>query len=153
MQGCPFCEPLVNNSCFLQKGGFRAVYNLAPILPGHALVVPVKHIVSLNELNDSELAEFVVFSRLVTKVLVQAFGAEGFDWSLQDGAPAGQTVQHLHLHIVPRKPADLPQGNDWYTLIHENEPKMLDSSSREKLSRNEMDRMIALLKNAAILFL
>jgi len=150
---CIFCNNSVTRKAFYKNSGFTAIYNIAPILPGHSLVIPDKHYESLLQLTDSELGAMMVFAREITVVLKSVFNCEGFDWTLQDGVSAGQTVPHLHLHIIPRKPLDMPEGNEWYSKIPENEKQMLDSEHRERLSDNEYNDINNKLKQASITFL
>jgi diadenosine tetraphosphate (Ap4A) HIT family hydrolase len=129
-----------------------AIYNIAPILRGHSLVIPKKHIESVMDLNHAEHEEFFQFARNVTRVLLSAFKGEGFDWSLQQGIDAGQSESHLHLHIVIRKPDDMDQGEEWYQKVRDNEQSLLDSSSRQRLSDEEYSFYTDYLINEAKLF-
>jgi bis(5'-adenosyl)-triphosphatase len=149
---CLFCRKEIVGKSFFSSEQFSAFYNIAPILPGHSLVVPIAHYTSLLELSETELGDMMVFARKATKVLQEVFKCESFDWTLQDGISAGQTVPHLHLHIIPRKPFDLPEGNDWYGKIPQNELNMLDSQHRERLNEKEYTEITARLSEAAKLF-
>lgn len=147
---CPFCEPNVLDSTFLESKFFRAMYNIAPILPGHSLVVPKRHITSIMDLDADESAEIIHFSKNVVRLLLKAFDASGFDWTIQEGNDAGQTVEHLHLHLIPRKPKDLPNPGDWYPMLMKAEnPEMIDSQNRSRISASEMDGIIRHLKKVA----
>jgi bis(5'-adenosyl)-triphosphatase len=143
---CPFCEPLVLKACFAEEGAFRAIYNIAPILPGHSLIVPKKHTQSLLDLTDKELSELVLFSKKIIQLLNKAFGTTSFDWTLQDGVPAGQTIRHLHLHIIPRAMDDLPSPGDWYPQLAKNEENMIESNDRQKLTAKELNTIVSHLK-------
>lgn len=147
-QDCIFCHKEIVEKSFYSSERFSAFYNIAPILPGHSLVIPNKHYESLFELPDDELGEMMVFARKITSVLKTVFNCDGFDWTIQDGISAGQTVPHLHLHIVPRKPLDLPESNEWYSKIPENEKQMLDSQKRERLSDQDYDVITSRLSAA-----
>lgn len=136
-QKCIFCQKDFIESSFCRSSRFSAFYNIAPILPGHSLIIPNKHYESLFELSDDELSEMMLFARKVTSVLKTVFSCDGFDWTIQDGVSAGQTVPHLHLHVVPRKLLDMPKSNEWYSKISENEKQLLDSHHRLKLSDDE----------------
>lgn len=136
-ENCLFCRKEIIEKSFYTTDRFSAFYNIAPILPGHSLIIPNAHYESLFELSDDELSEMMVFARKVTAVLKSFFNCDGFDWTIQDGVSAGQTVPHLHLHIVPRQPLDLPEGNNWYSKIQDNENQMLDSQQRSRLSDEE----------------
>jgi bis(5'-adenosyl)-triphosphatase len=137
VENCLFCRKEILEKSFYTTSRFIAFYNIAPILPGHSLIIPNAHYESLFELSDDELSEMMVFARKITTVLKTVFNCDGFDWTIQDGVSAGQTVPHLHLHIIPRKPLDMPEQNEWYSKIPLNESQLLDSNHRERLSDKE----------------
>jgi bis(5'-adenosyl)-triphosphatase len=148
-EDCLFCSKRIIGKSFYSSPHFNAFYNIAPILPGHSLVVPTRHVESLFELTEQELAEMMLFARKTTQVLKSVFTCDGFDWTIQDGVSAGQTVPHLHLHIIPRKPQDLPEGLNWYSKIASSENQMLDSSLRERLNDQEYNTITELLRAAS----
>lgn len=143
---CPFCAPDVNRIKFAESANFAAVYNIAPILPGHSLIVPKRHVRSVLQLSDDELCEMMTFSRKVINILLAAFGAIAFDWTIQDGEAAGQTVPHFHLHLIPRRFKDLPTPGDWYPRLKESQEKVIDSEHRPRLTPEEMDKVVAKLR-------
>lgn len=149
---CPFCEPAIFTHVFAEDAGFLAVYNIAPILPGHSLVVPRRHAQSLLELSDDELAFLAAFAQRMTRLLMRVFAADGFDWTVQDGSSAGQTVPHLHLHIIPRRTGDLADPGDWYQALLDARPYamfqsgLIDDRHRQHLTPAEMRAIVARLK-------
>jgi bis(5'-adenosyl)-triphosphatase len=146
---CPFCQPSIQEAVFARSENFLAVYNLAPIFPGHSLIIPVRHLQSTLELTTDELTEMMLFARSVTSLLLKAFKAEAFNWSIQDREAAGQTLAHLHMHIVMRYPGDLPDPGDWYPKIRQNYSEILDSTSREKLTPSELKKIVETLRSTA----
>jgi len=146
---CAFCNPAINAKSFCSTGKFSAIYNIAPILPGHSLIIPKAHCESLFQLTEKEIGEMMVFARKVTTILKSFFNCQGFDWTIQDGSAAGQTIPHLHLHIIPRRPADLPSGTDWYSNIQQNELVLLDSENRARLNEKEYNEISMKLTKAA----
>jgi bis(5'-adenosyl)-triphosphatase len=148
-ESCLFCSEQILEKSFFSIANFSAFYNIAPILPGHSLIVPNRHCESLFELSDDELCEMMCFARNITKVLKSVFECDGFDWTLQDGVSAGQTVPHLHLHIIPRKPMDINDGNGWYSKTIQNEKQMLDSQHRERLNDAQYTEISKLLAEAS----
>jgi diadenosine tetraphosphate (Ap4A) HIT family hydrolase len=86
------------------------------------------------------------FSRKITKLLLKAFHADAFDWSLQENETAGQTIPHLHMHIVLRFQGDFQDPGDWYPKIRNNCNDVLDSDKRKRLSRNEMKKIVGRLR-------
>lgn len=90
----------------------------------------------------------IIFSRKIIKTLQRTFGTISYDWTIQEGIAAGQTVEHLHIHIIPRKTNDLPQPGDWYPLIMDKNNDLLDSLKRQKLLPTEMLTIVNRLKEA-----
>lgn len=133
MKICPFCEALSKKNFFTETENFVAVYNLAPILPGHCMIVPKQHTERVLDLSDDNLSEMMIFSRRVIEILTKAFPNDGFNWTIQDGESAGQTVNHAHLHIIPRKTNDLPEPGDWY-------PKLKASLNKESENRTQFTK-------------
>lgn len=146
---CPFCSPDIKASVFARSGNFVALYNRAPVFPGHSLVIPEHHVGSLLELGEAEAAEMISFSQKVTRLLLQVFNAEAFDWSVQDGVAAGQSIAHLHLHIVPRRTGDRPDPGDWYPEIAQNTAEILDSAFRPKIPPDELEQIVKKLREQA----
>ncbi len=147
---CLFCKREIIGQSFFSSAKFSAIYNIAPVLPGHSLIIPNEHYESLLGLSDPDLGDMMIFARKVTLVLKTVFRCEAFDWSIQDGIAAGQTVPHVHMHIVPRKPLDMPEGNEWYRKITSNEQQMADSQHRERLNKKEYDAITAMLCEASL---
>ena len=77
-----------------------------PIVPGHILICPKRSIAFSHELLDEELRHIFLLKTKICKILQQALKIEGFNFAWNEGIVAGQTVPHLHLHVVPRKKGD-----------------------------------------------
>ena len=146
---CPFCSNTMLHNAFLETRNFLAIYNIAPVLPGHALVISLRHVESAFELSHEERIEMVEFLQKTTKILLKAFRGEGFDWSLQEKECAGQSIPHLHVHVVIRRVGDLDSDGKWYPMVEENDNHLLDSHLRPKLSQNEMISITRNLKAIA----
>ncbi len=121
-QGCPFCT--------LTHADIRAENDLAvaiadgfPVNPGHTLIIPRRHIVSFFEATAEErTALFALLDQVRQRLLhttqqpfadmVRASVPAGFNIGINDGAVAGQTVFHLHIHLIPRNAGDCddPRG-------------------------------------------
>lgn len=92
-----------------------AFVNLRPFLPYHILVSPKRCVQRLSQLSDSECAD--IFATIRTLIAALDDLGEAWTISLQDGEAAGQTVKHLHFHVLPRKTGDLENNNDVYKGI------------------------------------
>lgn len=77
-----------------------------PIVPGHALICPIRIVETCEQLSNEEWIEILNLKRQVCEALKKVFHAEGFNFAWNVGENAGQTVPHFHLHIVPRKSGD-----------------------------------------------
>lgn len=146
---CPFCSDAVLSSVFLSESGFMALYNIAPVLPGHTLIIPEKHIVSIVNLTESEMTRLFETARRALRILMKAFNTDAFDWSLQEKPEAGQTIEHLHLHIVPRMKDDLKHPGDWYPMIKDNDNEIIDSIYRPRLNDEALSQIVFELKRIA----
>lgn len=148
---CVFCQSTIREAGFAESTNFLAIYNIAPILPGHSMVIPKQHYQSLLELDSEQLAEMMIFSKQVIQILKQAFRSEAFNWTIQDGIDAGQTVMHLHAHIIPRKSNDLAEPGDWYPKLKKYEQEMIDSKQRAKLNSAEIKQIVKYLREITVI--
>ncbi|KAI0347666.1 diadenosine hydrolase [Trametopsis cervina] len=80
-----------------------ALVNLKPIVPGHVLVIPRRVVPRLQDLTPSELAALMTSVQHVGSVIERVYGADALTVACQDGKAAGQTIPHVHFHLLPRK--------------------------------------------------
>lgn len=103
---CVFCRILAGElpaSFVLREGRVAAFMDIQPVNPGHVLVIPVRHAVSLDDLDADEAAEMMRAGRRVAAALrASGVRCEGVNLFLADGEAAGQEVFHAHLHVLPR---------------------------------------------------
>lgn len=145
---CPFCATDIAAISFYETENFLTIYNRSPILPGHSLLVPKRHVESMLDFSDAELSEMMIHAKQAIQLLLKAFDCKGFNLSLQEKEEAGQSVAHFHLHIIPRKENDLPKPGDWYPKLKESE--LIDSEERAKLSHSEMIKMAEFIRETQI---
>ena len=83
-----------------------------PISPGHALIITRRHIASLFDATSDERAALLEMLAQVKIDLQEKYKPDGFNIGINDGAAAGQTVMHLHIHLIPRYSGDIidPRG-------------------------------------------
>ncbi|MBV5328215.1 MAG: HIT domain-containing protein [Chlorobium sp.] len=102
---CPFCTPdqtrviAANDYAFAIMDGF-------PISLGHALVIPKRHLASPFEATREEREALFDLLELVKTELQEKHNPDGFNIGINDGTAAGQTVMHLHIHLIPRYAGD-----------------------------------------------
>ena len=102
---CPYCF-LPPERVVCQTPHMVAIRAAVPASPGHTLLVPRRHVVSLFGLT---IVEWVELGQLLTEAraaLVAEFQPDGFNVEVSDGAAAGQIVRHLHVHLIPRYRGD-----------------------------------------------
>ncbi|OCF34645.1 bis(5'-adenosyl)-triphosphatase [Kwoniella heveanensis CBS 569] len=103
------------------------IVNLKPLLPGHVLIVPKRVVPRLADLNSNEVTDLFLAVQHVGKVLEGVYKAKALTVSLQDGAVAGQSVPHVHIHIIPRHPEDYEGENDRiYPALEQSEAQLRD---------------------------
>lgn len=85
-----------------------ALEDIFPAVPGHCLVIPRRHIVTLDEATPEEAGALFALIREVKGWVRQRRPADGFTIGVNDGTAAGQTVMHLHFHVIPRVWGDVP---------------------------------------------
>ena len=104
---CAFCtlpESRIIDTCeygVVIRDGF-------PISPSHTLVIPKRHIGSFFDLNTDEREDLMALLQRARVVIDAEFKPDGYNIGINDGPAAGQTVPHLHIHLIPRYKADLP---------------------------------------------
>lgn len=104
---CPFCS--LDEGRVLQTSAHaRAIRDAYPVSEGHTLVVPNRHVASLYDLTAEEQADVWRLAGEVRAALAASYGPDGFNIGVNDGAAAGQTVAHAHVHIIPRYVGDVP---------------------------------------------
>src|SRR5262249_24520400 len=108
---CPFCRP-ERSRIRLESRSALALLDAFPVTQGHTLVVPRRHVASLFDLPEEEQAAVWMLVAQVRAVLLAELRPDGFNVGLNDGAPAGQTVMHAHVHVIPRRHGDVadPRG-------------------------------------------
>ena len=110
--GCPFCE-IPGDAIASESELAYAIRDAFPVTPLHTLVIPRRHVHSYFELEPAELE---ACNRLLEseKAVIERENEDvrGFNVGVNDGAVAGQTVFHCHIHLIPRRTGDVadPRG-------------------------------------------
>jgi bis(5'-adenosyl)-triphosphatase len=87
-------------------------------LPGHSLVITKRHIKSFFGLKDIEVKELFKVIKKATKALMKVYDSDGFDLAIQEGEAAGQSIEHFHIHIIPRKKGDMKgDPSQWFVNL------------------------------------
>ena len=110
-KSCPFCtlpqERIIdsNDLALVIRDGY-------PVSPGHTLIIPKRHIGSWFEITPEEQSAMLDLLGRAKTVLGEEFKPDSYNIGINDGPTAGQTVPHLHMHLIPRYKGDLedPRG-------------------------------------------
>ncbi len=107
MSDCPFCS-LGPGKIVGQNELSMTVRDTLPVSPGHTLILPRRHIASIFEATGEEVAALWEALRQARTQLLREFSPDGFNIGINDGLAAGQTILHLHIHMIPRYTGDMP---------------------------------------------
>lgn len=103
-QYCPFCDQKVlDYQKFYEDDMVVALYTHKPVLPGHVLVIPKRHVERFELLTDDEMMHINHTLRKVDQAVSKVFGTSAYLLLQKNGAEVGQSVPHLHFHYIPRK--------------------------------------------------
>ena len=107
MKLCPFCS--LSHTRVIDSSPLGLVIRDAfPISPGHTLIIPKRHVGSFFDLVVDERAELLALLDRAKATVDKEFSPQGYNIGINDGAAAGQTVPHLHIHLIPRYQDDRP---------------------------------------------
>ncbi|KAI9654183.1 MAG: hypothetical protein M1829_000965 [Trizodia sp. TS-e1964] len=102
----------------------HTLVNLRPLLPGHSLVISRRRVPRLHQLTPAEVADLFQTVQRVGRMLERVFGASSLNIGIQDGQWAGQSVPHVHAHIIPRKKDDAGTDDRIYKMLEEWEGEL-----------------------------
>jgi diadenosine tetraphosphate (Ap4A) HIT family hydrolase len=110
-QQCPFC--ILPAGRIIDENDYAVlILDGYPVSAGHSLIIPKRHVGSFFETTDPERAALLSLIDKGKAVAEAAHKPDGYNIGINDGAAAGQTVPHLHVHLIPRYDGDLndPRG-------------------------------------------
>ena len=115
---CVFCK-IVNwetpSQRVYEDAKYIAFLDINPINFGHTLIIPREHYENVAAAPDETLTGMMVLAKKVGPAMVRAMNADGYNIKINDGRAAGQEVDHLHMHVIPRLSGDgiyaLPKRN------------------------------------------
>ena len=109
---CPFCN--VDSSRIVWSVPSRGIIirDAYPVQQGHLLVIPPKHVASLRDLGGGERDDLFFLVEKARHFVMSMLSPDGVNIGINDGVAAGQTVMHLHVHVIPRWCGDVenPRG-------------------------------------------
>jgi len=112
-KNCPFCTVQKDNSLLHENEYSFAIKDLYPVTTGHILIIPKRHTANYLDLSQYEMISCHDLIKFIMRSLQEEDSTiKGFNLGVNNGLVAGQTIDHLHFHIIPRRPGDIknPRG-------------------------------------------
>jgi diadenosine tetraphosphate (Ap4A) HIT family hydrolase len=104
---CPFCT-LSRERVIFESQFALAIHDAYPVSRGHTLVIPKRHVASFFDCTEAEHAALLKLLALARIEADHQYHPAGYNIGINDGPAAGQTVMHLHVHLIPRYGGDTP---------------------------------------------
>nr|AFK33921.1 unknown [Lotus japonicus] len=109
-----------------------AMVNLRPLLPGHVLICPKREVKRFVDLTAEETSDLWLTAQKVGRQLESYHKASSLTLAIQDGPQAGQTVPHVHIHVVPRRGGDFENNDEIYDAMDEKEKELKEKLDLDK---------------------
>jgi len=108
MKKCPFCNKnnLKKHEIIYEDNSYLAFFSSQPVTLGHTLVIPKKHVKSLLAVADKDIDKLFELVKKIAKIIHKVLKPNGFNIGTNYGRIAGQSVDHLHIHVIPRYKGD-----------------------------------------------
>ncbi len=123
---CVFCKIIAGQipSCKIYEDADTLVFmDIGPIVKGHALVIPKRHYADMLAAPAEVLAKLIVVAQKIAAAQKRALKADGVNIVQSNGRAAGQVVDHIHLHVIPRFDSDGHRWN-WKTQKYADDSEM-----------------------------
>lgn len=116
-----------------------AFVNLKPVVPGHVLISPKRVVFRFADLTPEEVSDLWILSQRVGTALESHYKATALTLTIQDGAAAGQTVPHVHVHVLPRHPGDFEKNDQIYDEIDAAEAEIPEAAAARAQQGEKLD--------------
>lgn len=124
-ENCIFCKILageIPSTVVYEDDDFKAILDVNPAARGHVIILPKNHAANIYELPDEDASKIMVVAKKIATAIEKAYHCDGVNILQNNGEAAGQTVFHLHVHVIPRfkgdtvnigwKQGDMPEDLD-----------------------------------------
>ena len=105
---CPFCRLSRRVEIICETATCVAFYDGYPVSPGHALIIPKRHVASYFDLTNHEREAMNVVLQYVKQKVDERYHPDGYNVGINVNEAAGQSVFHVHMHLIPRYKGDVP---------------------------------------------
>lgn len=109
MENCIFCKIAngeIPSATVYEDADFRGIMDIAPAAKGHVILLPKKHFANLLEAEDATLSKALPVVKKIANGISKSLNCDGINVVQNNGEAAGQTVFHLHIHMIPRYKQD-----------------------------------------------
>ncbi|XP_071784266.1 bis(5'-adenosyl)-triphosphatase-like [Asterias amurensis] len=113
--------------------------NKKPVLPGHVLVSPLRVVERFHDMTSEEVADMFRAVHIIAKAVEVEYEGTAMSLGLQDGPDAGQTVKHVHIHILPRRKGDFSHNDEIYSHLQDHDHVSFDAIDAAREWRSEED--------------
>jgi diadenosine tetraphosphate (Ap4A) HIT family hydrolase len=112
LKSCIFCDYIINKNIIIENQFAIAVYDNYPVNKGHTLIIPKRHFSSYFDATKNEILALNNLIIEVKALLDDIYKPDGYNIGINIGESAGQTIFHLHIHLIPRYFGDVenPRG-------------------------------------------
>ena len=135
---CLFCKiankEIPSEMIYEDEASF-AFLDIHPLARGHTVIVPKRHAENILDLPDKEVGTVFLAVKTATRMLGRALNPEGFTIGINHGRISGQTVDPLHIHVIPRYEGD--GGGSIHSVVG-NRPKESIQETREKIIKTNV---------------
>ncbi len=109
-QPCPFCN--LDREIIIENELSFAIYDGYPVNEGHVLIIPKRHTANYFDLTPNEQHACIALLNEVSKIIKEKHNPDGFNIGVNINEEAGQTIPHVHMHLIPRYKGDVeePRG-------------------------------------------
>jgi diadenosine tetraphosphate (Ap4A) HIT family hydrolase len=107
VRDCLFCD-VTQHRILWESTDWYVRYDNVPATLGHVEVVPRRHVESLFDLDAAEIAKGLLMLRIAQRMLTAEHHPDGWNIGINDGRAAGRSIDHLHIHLIPRYWGDQP---------------------------------------------
>ena len=112
-ENCIFCKIVageIPSVKIWEDSGVIAFADIKPVGEGHTIIISKEHFNTLMDLNEDISERYIDAIKKTGKILMERYNSDGFNAVLNNGESAGQVVNHVHFHLLPRKKGDEKRG-------------------------------------------
>lgn len=130
---CIFCKILkgeIPSYKVYEDDSFIGILDINPSAKGHVIIIPKNHAANIFEISEKDAKEIFVVAKKIAEAIKKAYQPDGINILQNNGEAAGQTVFHLHVHVIPRYKDDTIKI-EWEPKEMEDLEKVLEEIKKE----------------------